>query len=250
MQNIIGLWAHMRARSTAFLRMMLERGDVFVVHEPFSSLLDDGTVQVPDGSGGKVQVATEKELIAQLRVLARRKPVFFKDTVEHRYSYLFENSDDVADIIHTFIVRDPAQAINSIFNMKANITSAEVGYEHLYEIFNLSRLLSSRKPIVVDSAALVADPKYVIKEYCRRVGLPFRPNALTWQPGARPEWKRTQRWHEDVSNSSGFNGAIGSYRDTVDNNMLLNGFLRYHNSFYLRLLQHSFSFDAEMAHSK
>ena len=74
MQNIIGLWAHMRARSTAFLRMMLERGDVFVVHEPFSSLLDDGTVQVPDGSGGKVQVATEKELIAQLRVLARRKP--------------------------------------------------------------------------------------------------------------------------------------------------------------------------------
>lgn len=35
MNKILALWAHPRARSTAFARMMLERGDFLVIDEPF-----------------------------------------------------------------------------------------------------------------------------------------------------------------------------------------------------------------------
>ena len=35
------LWAHPRSRSTALERMMMERGDVTVLHEPLVTLLDD-----------------------------------------------------------------------------------------------------------------------------------------------------------------------------------------------------------------
>ena len=38
MDRVIWLWAHPRSRSTAVLRMMLERGDVTVVHEPLVTL--------------------------------------------------------------------------------------------------------------------------------------------------------------------------------------------------------------------
>jgi hypothetical protein len=43
------LWAHPRSRSTALERMMMERGDVTVLHEPLVTLLDEGTVTVPGG---------------------------------------------------------------------------------------------------------------------------------------------------------------------------------------------------------
>ena len=40
--------------------------------------------------------------------------------------------------------------------------------------------------------------------YCAAVELPFIPEALTWEPGERSEWRRSARWHVDVSASSGF----------------------------------------------
>lgn len=45
--TVIALWAHPRSVSTAFLRMMAERGDVTVVHEPLVLLTDHGQVTVP-----------------------------------------------------------------------------------------------------------------------------------------------------------------------------------------------------------
>lgn len=237
MYPIIALWAHMRARSTAFLRMMLERGDTFVIHEPLVTLADHGATTIPDGRGGERTVKSERELFAGLRELAVIRPVFFKDTVEHRYSYLFDHSEDISDIVHTFILRDPHATINSVFNMKPNIVSAQIGYEHLWEIFALSRTLSHRPPVIVQADQLIRSPELVVEEYCRKVGLPFIPEALFWLPGKQPVWEKTQRWHEDVSQSSGFQAFDNRYDVTVDNNRLLAGFYRYHSMFYGKFLE-------------
>ena len=45
---VLALWSAPRCRSTAFERMMMERGDRVVVHEPFSRVVDFGTVEVGD----------------------------------------------------------------------------------------------------------------------------------------------------------------------------------------------------------
>ena len=45
--TIIATWAHSRSASTAFLRMMIERGDVLVLHEPLLALQSGGTVSLP-----------------------------------------------------------------------------------------------------------------------------------------------------------------------------------------------------------
>src|SRR4051794_36311922 len=116
MHKIIAMWAHPRALSTAFLRMMIARGDITVVHEPLVTLTDEGKVPVPDGRGGMVELHSAQEVFAHLKYLARDRPVFFKDTVEYRYQYLFDHPEEIAGIEHTFIVRDPKKAINSHYH--------------------------------------------------------------------------------------------------------------------------------------
>lgn len=235
MKPIIVLWAHMRARSTAFLRMMIERDDVYVIHEPLVTLLDHGQVDVPDGSGGIIKLKSEREFFAHLRQLSKTKTVFFKDTVEHRYNYLFDHPEDIANLVHTFIVRDPKQAISSIYKLKPNISNSQVGYEHLYEIFTQVEQISKNKPIVMEADRLVKDPEHVIKQFCKHAGIPFDPTALHWNAGTQPHWEKTQRWHEDVSYSQGFEDRDNFYEETIDNNQMLNGFYRYHYPFYKKL---------------
>jgi hypothetical protein len=43
---LLMLWGTPRSRSTAFFRMMAERGDFTVVHEPFSYLAEFGYADV------------------------------------------------------------------------------------------------------------------------------------------------------------------------------------------------------------
>jgi hypothetical protein len=45
---LLMLWASPRSRSTAFFRMMAERGDFTMVHEPFSYLAEFGYASIAD----------------------------------------------------------------------------------------------------------------------------------------------------------------------------------------------------------
>lgn len=239
MKPIIALWAHQRSMSTAFLRMMIERADVTVIHEPLVTLLDEGEVPLPDGRGGQVVVRDEEALFEHMKELARDRRVFFKDTVEHRYAWLFEHPLAIADIEHTFIVREPRQTISSMYHMKPAITCPEVGYEHLFELFELARRLKEASPVVVNADRLVQDPRAVVGRYCEQVGLPFVEEALSWQPEDRPEWSRTRKWHIDVIGSSGFAPSHKTYPATVDNHPVLAGFLEHHFPFYQQLVRHA-----------
>lgn len=68
------LWSAPRSRSTAFFRMMAERGDFTVVHEPFSYLAEFGYADVADE-----RVTSAADLIGALGALGRRR-VFAKET--------------------------------------------------------------------------------------------------------------------------------------------------------------------------
>ena len=71
--------------------------------------------------------------------------------------------------------------------------------------------------------------------YCAAVGLSFDPRALTWEPGERPEWRRSARWHMDVSASSGFERHQHVYAHTVENSPDLARFAAHHQPFYEQL---------------
>lgn len=237
--NVIFLWAHSRSASTAFLRMMIERGDVTVLHEPFLALTQDGQVAVPAPDGPPALARSGPELIAALAALAAAGPVFVKEVLDYRYPEVFGHPGGLAAMTHTFLVRDPRQAISSHYAVKPTVTCPEIGYERLCELFELLWSATGTLPVVIRAEKLLADPAAVVADYCQAVGLPFVPAALSWAPGDRPEWQRHRGWHLDAIASSGFGAASHDYPVTVDNSPALRGFYDHHYPYYRRIVQHA-----------
>lgn len=239
MKPVIALWAHSRSASTAFLRMMIERGDVAVLHEPFLALTQGEKVTLAAPGGGNVTVSSARDLMDRLAYLRGERPVFLKEVLDYRYDYVFGQPGELAWLTHTFLVRDPRRAISSHFAVKPTVTCPEIGYEWLWELFSLLWSASGRRPLVIRSEDLLRDPKAEIAAYCEAVGLPFLPDALHWAPGDRPELQRHRRWHLDTIRSSGFTAAGNAYQATVDNHPVLRSFYDYHYPFYERIVRHA-----------
>jgi hypothetical protein len=230
--RILALWSAPRSRSTAFSRMMAERGDFTTVHEPFSLLTDFGECAVGDR-----KVHTEPELIAALREESVRDAVFFKDTTDFHYPGLLADQSFLRDAAHTFIIRHPAQAIRSHLALNPELTRDEIGFARLAEIFDAVREATGGTPVVVDSDDLLAEPEQTVRAYCERIGIPFLPEALHWQSGMREEWQGTARWHESTSQTTGFAAPSQAPADPVTQaeSPLVAEYVEFHLPYYEHL---------------
>jgi Sulfotransferase domain len=224
--NLVFFWGPPRSLSTAFLRMMIERGDHEIIHEPFSSIVVQGHVAVGD------EVATSHdELLELLARRARAGRVFVKETTE--YDYLDNGGGRITDIgLHTFIIRHPRSVIASHYAMNPQVTCAEVGYQHQVELARRAWEGTRSRPIVVEAEALIADPAGTIEDYCAQVGIPFVESALSWTPEDHRVWNRTSEWHRDTARSSGFSPPRRTYAQTVDNTPLLAAYYEHHLPYY------------------
>jgi hypothetical protein len=227
---VLALWSAPRCRSTAFARMMTERGDHAVVHEPFSRVVDFGEVEVGD------RIAyDEHDVLAQLRAMASRQPVFFKDTTDFHYPALLADEAFLAAATHTFIIRDPAEAIASHHALNPELGRDEIGFARLYEIFTAVQAVTGRTPVVIDSDDLIDRPAETVRAYCAAVGIPFRPEALSWQPGMRAEWRSTSKWHRATSETSGFTRSRTDGAEKVEADPVLRAFRDHHQPYYEKL---------------
>jgi hypothetical protein len=235
--RIVALWSAPRCMSTAFFRMVLERGDFHTVHEPFSYLAEFGEVAV-DGT----TLTSAAAVLARLRELGSAGPVFFKDTTDEQYPEVLADTAFLArDAVHTFLIRSPQETIASYFRINPEVRAEQIGFGHQLEIFEAVRAATGRAPFVMDARHLLAEPATVITAFCAAVGIEFRPQALTWQPGHRAEWGPSQRWHHEVSRTSGFGAAQqpGAAAALVAGNDRLAAILDYQQPFYDRLLEHA-----------
>ena len=233
--TILMLWSTPRSRSTAFFRMMCERGDYQVLHEPFSYLAEFGATEV-----GEMTVRSEADLLTALRGLAAGKPLFVKDTTDERYPGVLGDPQFLADeACHSFLIRHPVETIASYYAINPEVKLHQIGFETQLELFRAVREATGRKPIVIDAKDLVTHPGEVVKAYCARAGIPFLPAALHWRPVSRKEWAPSERWHREVSKSSGFQSGPSSSTATaleVADHAVLGSYLRHHLPFYEEML--------------
>ena len=227
---VFALWSAPRARSTAFFRSMVERGDMLALHEPFWNLLGFGETDV-DGRTFEAPAS----LLAWLRDETYDVDVFLKDTTDHRYGEVLVDRRFLAEARHAFLIRRPEEIAASYYALWPDMRIDEVGLEALHELHAAVRDAGGHPPVVIDSDALVARPEATMAAYCAAVELPFIPQALTWAPGERPEWRRSARWHSDVSASSGFEQRERTYACTVRSSDELARFAAHHRPFYEQL---------------
>lgn len=227
---VLALWSAPRSRSTAFARMMTERDDRVVVHEPFSRVVDFGEVEVGD------RVAhTEQDVLAALRAIAAQKPVFFKDTTDFHYPALLADEAFLSAATHTFIIRDPAEAIASHHALNPDLGRDEIGFARLHEIFTAVQDATGTTPVVIDSDDLLDRPAETVRAYCSAVGIPFLPEALSWKPGMRSEWQTTDKWHRSTSRTSGFTRGTSDGAERVAADPVLRAYRDYHLPYYEKL---------------
>jgi hypothetical protein len=203
--SILALWAHPRARSSAVGRMMCERGDFSVKDEPFMAYYYFSDERISDRRGDvEPQPACRFDVILQgLLREAEQHPVFVKDHAYHVMSRA--NPAMLRHFRNTFLIRDPAHSLPSLYARMPDFTLQETGYAALFQLFELARQVGGTNPIVIDADELVEQPEAAVSAYCDAVGVSFVAQALQWSDGLHAamnaDWGG---WYHHLANSRGF----------------------------------------------
>ena len=200
--SIIVLWATPRTVSTAFERMMIERGDHLVLDEPWSRAYYLG----PDRRSSRHPLVFAEATAAAVErgVLdaGAGNRVFVKDMAYHAVDTISDGA--LATMRHTFLIREPQAALRSLHRRWPDFTDAEAGYDAQLRLFDRITGATGATPLVIDSDVLRADPEHVIGSWCDATGLDRRVDALSWEPGMRPEWPLWNDWYAAAAASTGF----------------------------------------------
>jgi hypothetical protein len=197
----VALWAVPRSISTAFERVFVERGDFKVFHEPFSASYYYSTQR----QSGRYTDREPKAEYDPENVLARmlesgEKPVFFKDMAYHTKGFM--TREFVSEFTNTFIIRDPIPVIASLNRFWPDFTFEETGYEQQRRLYGFA-VGNGEEPAIVDASDLIGDPEGMMAAYCAKLGIPFMPEALSWDARKVPEWEMWAEWHEEAEGSTG-----------------------------------------------
>jgi Sulfotransferase domain len=203
---ILVLWSVPRSVSTAFERMMIERGDHVVFDEPYSRHYYFGPERRSPRFTDVLPGSRPDEILATLEHAAVASPVFVKDMAYHVDA--LASPELLGRFVNAFLIRDPARALPSLAARWPDFTDDECGYAALEHLVAIVDGLGEDAPII-DSDDLCRDPAGTVRAYCERVGIPFRPDALSWAPGMRPEWELWPDWYEATAASTGFRPPSG-----------------------------------------
>jgi hypothetical protein len=162
--------------------------------------------------------------------------VFLKETTDFRVREVaLADRRFLAEARHAFLIRRPEEIAASLYALAPDMRIESIGLEALHELHAAVGAADGHRPVVIDSDDLVARPAATMAAYCAAVDLPFIPEALTWDPGERPEWRRSARWHVGVSASSGFEQGERRYTHTVESSDELAQFADHHRPYYEQL---------------
>ncbi len=195
------LWAVPRSMSTAFERMMMERGDHVVIDEPFSRRYYFGPDKRSNRFAEILPGSSAQEVLTSLEAAAEAAPVFVKDMAYHVVDLL--DTDLLRRFRNSFLIRDPAATLRSLAGHWPDFTDEEAGWDALGAAADAVERIG-QPLVVVDAEALCRDPAGVVAAWCSAMDLPFVPEALTWQPGLRPEWELWADWHGATAQAAGF----------------------------------------------
>lgn len=201
--NLHVLWSVPRGRSTAFFRMILERNDFLCLHEPFCELQDLGHVELPNLDGDIVPFSDMPSAIEHVAELSRHRKVFVKETTEYDYAAQFSSRLFGENVQSIVLFRKPSEVVPSHIRKHPIVDEAQLGFGNLLKIVEHQQS-KDRRLCFVQSEELVRDTEGTVRRFCENCGLQFLPDSLTWTPGHRREWKRTERWHTEVARTAGF----------------------------------------------
>ncbi len=235
MNKIVALWVHPRSLSTVMERVMIERGDFNVIHEPFAYVyyVHDKKGEVPHMKIDPDHPQTYPDTKKWILDAADEKPVCFKDMAYYVPEYLVEDDAFLKRMVNTFMIRDVEKTILSYYKVDPDVTCEEIGFEYLFKLYRkVADLNDNQPPVVIAAEDLENDPEGTVKAYCEAVGIPFLPESLNWGQREPDEWSSWEEWHKDVIASTGIQKDMEKFDMTLDDVPKLRSFYEYNIPFY------------------
>jgi hypothetical protein len=213
MEKILALWATPRSTSTAFEKVMENRGDMTCFHEPYNEAFyygEDRRIDryyKLDPNLKPKEGLTLKSVHDRLTTLAKNQRVFVKDfaySISHIADDQFFNS-----FTHTFLIRDPEKVITSMHSRWPDIALGELGFEDLHTLFKRIADKEGQAPPVIDSDELLSNVEAGMQAYCKSANITFIPKAMNWEGSEsiqeNPTWNNDEHgFHDSLKSSKGF----------------------------------------------
>jgi hypothetical protein len=200
----VAMWSGPRNVSTAMMYSWRQRSDTLVFDEPlYAHYLRETGRQHPGRSAVlAAQDADGAAVVRDVLLAQGPRPVRFYKCMAHHLVAL--DPAFLAHLDHLLLVRAPAGMLKSLREVLPDADLFDTG---LPQQLDLARhlLAAGRRPVLLETAELLADPESALRRVCHALSLPWDPAMLTWPPGPKPEdgvWAPI--WYASVHRSSGF----------------------------------------------
>lgn len=236
----IFLWTHPRSVSSAMERVMLQRGDMRTLHEPFIYLyyIGDERKSLKYFDPDPQHPTSYEGIKAMILRAAEQSAVFVKDMCYFVSPYVGADKPFLRQVKNTFLIRTPQRSVPSYYKLDEEVTLEEIGIEAVYHHFELVADATGETPIVIDAEDLTGNPEGTMRAYCDALGLPFIAESLSWDSDALPsEWMHVAGWHSDLSGSGGM-GTVKSKSVSLEDTPHLQKLCDHHMPFYEKLREY------------
>jgi hypothetical protein len=201
------MWSGPRNISTAMMRSFANRPDTVAVDEPlYAHYL---AVTGIDHPGRDDILAAQDQDWRQVTrwltgAIPEGKSVWYQKHMTHHM--IPEVGLDWLDgVTSAFLIRAPAQVVASYAKVRGEPTLEDLGFPQQAALFERCADRLGATPPVVDAGDVRRDPRGVLEQLCKAVGIPFDEAMLSWPAGPRPEdgvW--APHWYAAVERSTGF----------------------------------------------
>ncbi|MDT0593315.1 hypothetical protein [Glaciecola petra] len=206
----ICMWSGPRNISTAMMRSWENRSDCEVVDEPFYAFYLAQT-QSPHPMFEEVlasQPQSYDEVIKGLHAdpIPKDKSICIQYE-KHMTHHMIVGCDMTwtRELSHCFLIRHPAQVVNSYTNSRGVCSVDDIGIKRQFELYQEISSLSQQDIPVIDANDVLKAPKNLLQHLCEILGINFQIAMLEWSKGARKSdgvW--ASHWYHSVENSTGF----------------------------------------------
>ena len=200
----LSMWSGPRNISTALMYSFRQRSDTRVFDEPLyghylhtSEAVHPGEEEVLETMDNDGERVVREVLLGP----CEREVVFFKNMAHHLPGL---NSSFLGELTNLLLTRDPREMLLSLTHQLPHPVLRDTGLKEQLEILEFV-LEQGQTPLVIDAKEVLLNPEKILREVCRRLGLPFERAMLTWPAGPKPEdgvWAK--HWYGSVHASTSF----------------------------------------------
>lgn len=202
----ICLWSGPRNISTALMYAFAQRSDTRVFDEPLYAHYLSKTEARHYHPGAEEVIAkmeNDGETVVRELILGDHdKPVvFFKHMTHHLVDLDWRF---LADTVNIILTRDPREVLPSFAKQVRQPALHDVGYQQQLALLNYLQS-QGQPPLVLDARKTLINPRLVLMQLCKQIGIPFEEVMLSWHSGPRVEdgvWAKY--WYHNLHHSTGF----------------------------------------------